>query len=463
MNYRYLDLSGSRQALNNHATLYQKFVQEELEKDSFSALREKFDVTSTVDGPLKDVPIAIKDNISLKGHIVGCASKYLENHRSHYTATALERLISTGCRIVGRANMDEFAMGSTTEYSAYEPCLNPWDTSRVPGGSSGGSAALVAAGIVPVSLGSDTGGSVRQPAAFCGVVGYKPSYGVLSRYGLVAFSSSLDQIGLFSHNVEDCAELMSYMSGKDLKDSTSLDIDLDWKLKDLDLSKKTIGVLPDTILSGLQKEIADSLAKTTDWFRSQGATVVTVDLPHFEMGIPVYYIVALAEASSNLSRYDGIRYGERAKVNNLSDIYLQSRQQNLGAEVKRRILLGTHVLSSGYYDAYYAKARKVQTLIKQDFDKAFSAIDIMLWPTTPTTAMKRGACSTPVEMYLSDVFTVCANLAALPAISLPTACDNKGLPIGMQLTAAFGQDNNLLSIASQFQKHYSFDIRPNIQ
>jgi aspartyl-tRNA(Asn)/glutamyl-tRNA(Gln) amidotransferase subunit A len=460
LTYRFLDLEGCRKALKEDSAAYLKFVNEALSEDKHQALREKLSVSTQATGALKDIPLIIKDNISLEGQIVGCASKYLENHRAHFTATVLERLLQQGCQVLGRSNMDEFAMGSSTEQSAYGPTLNPWNKKCVPGGSSGGSAALVAEGIVPVALGSDTGGSVRQPAAFCGVVGYKPSYGTLSRYGLVAFSSSLDQIGIFSHRVEDCAELMSYMAGHDERDSTSLKSEQSWDLSDVDVSKLKVGVLPDSLLKGLQPEIADSLEETKEWFRKEGAEIVTCEMPHFEMGVPVYYVVALAEASTNLSRYDGIRYGQRAEAKDLADIFLRSRQQNLGTEVKRRILMGTHVLSSGYYDAYYGKARIVQTLIKKDFDQAFSQMDVMLWPTTPTTAYELGEKNSPVEVYLSDIFTVCCNLAALPSISLPTALDNKGLPIGLQLTGAFGEDNKLLSVAAAFQKENRFEKRP---
>lgn len=472
MSYRFLDIKASLDALKNNPDEYLSFLDAELGKElsdeGFSSLREVFEAENQTNEPgrLSGLPIVIKDNISFRNHVAGCSSKYLDNHKAHYTSPVLEKLLNEGCRVVGRANMDEFAMGSSTENSAYGPSYNPWNKKHVPGGSSGGSAAVVAAGIVPAALGSDTGGSVRQPAAFCGVVGYKPSYGVLSRYGLVAFSSSLDQIGLFTRNVPDCAQLMASMAAHDARDSTSLSEaqqqKLSWQLKDVDISQLKIGVLPSKLLQGVQPEIAQSLSQTQKWFEAQGATAVECELPYFDKGVPVYYIVALAEASSNLSRYDGIRYGHRAETESLSDIFLKSRQQGIGEEVTRRILMGTHVLSSGYYDAYYAKARKVQTLIKQDFEKAFKDIDVMLWPTTPTTAFEFDSCASPVEMYLSDIFTVCVNLAGLPAISLPTGLDDKGLPIGMHLTCAFAEDNKLLSIAAAFEKHNAFDERPNL-
>ena len=407
-------------------------------------------------GPLDGLPIAIKDNICATGVRTTCASRILENFESPYDADVIERLRAAGAVLFGRANMDEFAMGSSNENSAFQLTRNPWDTTRVPGGSSGGSAAAVAASIVPLSLGSDTGGSVRLPGAFCGVVAIKPSYGRVSRYGLVAFASSLDQIGTFGRSVADAALALSVISGYDRRDSTSL------KRADQDLidpnpapytagevSGLRIGVyLPDG--GAVEPAVQASLERAVEYFRKAGARVSSVSSPLWEKAIPIYYILATAEASSNLSRYDGIRYGRRApKPRDLEQLYVRSRTDGFGSEVKRRILLGTFVLSSGYYDAYYKSAQKVRKMIQLEYRRIFRDYDLILQPTAPTTAFRLGEKSAdPVAMYQSDLLTVTANLAGIPAMSMPAGTDAEGLPIGLQLLGDFFHENTLLRAAA---------------
>ncbi len=420
--------------------------------------------------PLRGVVLAVKDNIALKDHQLTCASKILDGYKSLFTSTALQRLSDAGVVIIGKTNLDEFAMGSSTEHSAFGPSLNPFDNSRVPGGSSGGSAAAVAAGLATASLGSETGGSVRQPAAFCGLVGIKPTYGRISRYGLVAFGSSLDQIGVMARTTYECAKVFETMAGHDPLDNTSSPVPVPDCAGNLDRPLKGLRVgLPREYREGtIQPEVANSVERAAKVLKEMGATITECSLPHTKYAIPVYYILAPAEASSNLARYDGVRYGLRRgtppptppasggevapPLPPIEDIIRASRQAGFGAEVKRRIMLGTYVLSSGYYDAYYLKAQKVRRLIRQDFLNVFDDFDLLLTPTTPTTAFKFGEkTADPIAMYLSDIFTAPANLAGVPAISVPFGFDDKGLPIGIQLMAADFREDLLFQVAHQLE------------
>lgn len=397
-------------------------------------------------GLLAGVPIAIKDNICTDGIKTTCASKMLEDFIPPYNATVIEKILKEDAIIIGKTNMDEFAMGSSTENSAFFTTKNPWDLSCVPGGSSGGSAAAVAAGFVPVSLGSDTGGSIRQPASFCGVVGLKPTYGLVSRFGLIAFGSSLDQIGPFSRTVKDAALTLEVIQGVDEKDATSYKgkITPDY-LSTIDEGIKgmKIGVPKEFFKEGLNEEIKSSLLDSIEKFKSLGAEVSEISIPITEEGLSAYYIISSAEASSNLSRFDGIRYGYRPKeFTDVNDLMLKSRSEGFGKEVKRRIMLGTYALSSGYYDAYYNRSQKLKRKIKDEFKKAFDKYDIILSPTSPTPAFKIGEKSEdPLSMYLGDIYTVNVNLAGIPAISLPYSKTKKGLPIGIQLLGPhFGEE-----------------------
>lgn len=389
-------------------------------------------------GRLAGMVIAVKDVLSLKGYTLTCSSKILKNFEALYTATALQRLLDEDAIIIGKTNCDEFAMGSSNENSAYGNVLNPLDNTRVPGGSSGGSAAAVAADMCMVSLGTDTGGSIRQPAAFCGVTGLKPTYGRISRYGLTAFASSFDSIGPFAKNIHDAALVLEVMAGMDSNDSTSTTHSVDnysAELDNIDVSKLKIGFVSDLDETGLQAEIKDSMNKILEMLRAKGAEIISVELPNLQYSIQAYYILTTAEASSNLARYDGARYGVRAKDSAvLEDMYVNSRTEGFGAEVKRRIMLGTYVLSHGYYDAYYKKAQKVRRLIKEDFQRVFKEVDFIIAPTTPTTAFKLGEkTSDPLAMYLNDIYTTSSNLSGNPAISVPAGKDKSGLPIGMQI------------------------------
>ena len=375
------------------------------------------------------VPIAIKDNINVKGWEITCSSKILKGYISPYNATAIEKLLANGCSPFGRTNMDEFAMGSTTATSAYGKTLNPIDTSKVPGGSSGGSAAAVAGGIAIAALGSDTGGSIRQPAAFCGVVGMKPTYGRVSRFGLSAYSSSLDQIGPITQNVEDAKILYNIIAGYDKNDSTSADID--YSPIEFQDRKLKIAVI-DNYIDEASKEVKKAIWDVVEALEKEGHTIIHKELMNNKIDIATYYIVATAEASSNLSRYDGMRYGNRIEGKDLKDTYLKTRSQ-FGDEVKRRILLGTFVLSSGYYDAYYLKAQKVRHLIKEQYDKILEEADLILMPVTPTTAFEFGAKKDPLDIYLEDIYTVSVNLSGNPAISVPISKDSNNLPISLQL------------------------------
>ncbi len=415
---------------------------------------------------LKGLAIAVKDNICTKGMRTSCGSHILHNYRAQYDATAIKRLNDAGAIIVGKTNMDEFAMGSSNENSAFGPVKNPWDVTRVPGGSSGGSAVAVASGIVRAALGSETGGSVRQPASLCGIVGFKPTYGRISRYGLVAFASSLDNIGIFGQTSHDVAEILNVIAGRDYLDSTSADVPVpDYSAEIADgIEGKTIGVPRELLGAGIEDDVKERIDAAIENFRSLGTKIVDVELPHAKYGIAVYYIIATAEASSNLARFDGVRYGFRAEeADELRKMYLKTREEGFGAEVKRRIMLGTYVLSSGYYDAYYAKAQKVRALVKRDYQQAFEKCDAILTPTSPSVAFKIGERSDdPLAMYLSDIYTVSANLAGVPAISVPCGLSSEGLPIGVQLVGNFWSEDVLLNLAHTYETAYPLEARPKI-
>lgn len=400
-------------------------------------------------GKLAGMVIAIKDVLALKDKPMTCSSNILRNFISIYTATAVQKLIDEDAIIIGKTNCDEFAMGSSNENSAFGPVLNPHDNSRVSGGSSGGSAVAVAADLCDVSLGTDTGGSIRQPAAFCGILGLKPTYGRVSRYGLTAFASSFDTIGPFAKSIEDIALVLEVISGKDEKDSTSYDLPVPDFSKNLFTDKKfKIGIPNEYFGEGLDNEIKNAIEEQIEKLKSNGHQIFQISLPHTEYAIATYYILTTAEASSNLSRYEGAHYGFRAEQSsNLIEMYTESRSQGFGKEVKRRIMLGTYVLSAGYYDAYYRKAQKVRRLLKNDFIEAFKSVDIILTPTTPTVAFKIGEKSSdPLEMYLSDIYTTSANLAGIPGINIPIAKNKDGLPIGMQLMANQFEELKLLQL-----------------
>ncbi len=415
---------------------------------------------------LAGIPVAIKDNICVRGMQTSCGSRILGPYHPPYNATAIDRLLNAGAVVIGKTNCDEFAMGSSNENSAFGPVRNPWDTSRVPGGSSGGSAAAVAAGIVPVALGSDTGGSVRQPAALCGVIGMKPTYGRVSRYGLVAFGSSLDQIGVFARNATDAALVLQTIAGRDPHDATTADVAVPNYAEELsdDIKGTRIGVSRTLLGEGLDEEVRAAIESAIEAYKDLGAEIVDVDLPHAKYAIAVYYIIATAEASSNLARYDGVRYGFRAEeAPALRDMYRKTRDQGFGAEVKRRIMLGTYVLSAGYYDAYYLKAQKVRMLLRQDFANAFAKCDVLLTPTTPTPAFKFGEkVDDPLAMYLNDIYTVTANLAGVPGISVPCGLSAEGLPIGMQLLGPYWSEANLLRLTHAYQTAQPFSARPKV-
>ena len=412
-------------------------------------------------GPLDGIPIGIKDTLAVKDQPLRCASKMLENYVSPFDATCITKLREAGAVIWGRLNMDEFAMGSSTENSAYQTTCNPWNLETIPGGSSGGSAAAMAAGEAIATLGTDTGGSIRQPAALCGVVGMKPTYGLISRYGLVAFASSLDQVGPFARTVEDAALLMEAMLGKDPLDSTSIAPQGETNYAAALEEKKgpwKLGVPQEFFAEGIDPEVKAQIEKAIDWYKDQGCEIVDISLPHSELAVPVYYIVATAEASSNLARFDGVRYGHRSdEAKDAMSLFTKSRGEGFGDEVKRRIILGTYVLSSGYYDAYYLRAQKVRRRILGDFEKAFERVDAILTPTSPTAAFKRGErADNPLAMYLSDVYTISVNLAGLPAISIPSGFTESGLPIGLQVIGkAFGEAD-MFAIANAFEQGHDY-------
>ena len=414
-------------------------------------------------GVLEGIPVALKDNLCTLEGATTCASRILKEFRAPYEGTVVERLRRAGAIFIGKTNLDEFAMGSSTENSAFQITANPWDLTRVPGGSSGGSAAAVAADETVIALGSDTGGSIRQPAALCGVVGLKPTYGRVSRYGLVAFASSLDQIGPIAKDVEDIALLMSVMSGKDPRDSTSAEVPVPDFASALgrDLRGTKLGVPREYFGEGIDEGVRETVEKAIEQMKQCGAEIVQLSLPHTEYGIPVYYIVANAEASTNLARYDGVKYGFRAAdATDMMSMYEKTRRYGFGPEVKRRIMLGTYALSSGYYDAYYLKAQKVRSLFRKDFEDAFARCDALIVPTSPTPAFRIGEkTDDPLNMYLSDVFTISANLAGVPAISLPCGYSPEGLPIGLQIMAKPFDEPTVLRIASAYEQNRGFSLR----
>lgn len=401
---------------------------------------------------LAGVPVALKDNILVKGHISTGGSMILKDHRAAYNATVVERLLAAGAIIVGRTNMDDSAMGSSTESSAWQKTKNPWDTSKIPGGSSGGSCAAVAAGFVPVALGSDTGGSVRQPAAMCGIVGYKPTYGRVSRFGLMALSSSLDQISPFTHNIEDAALILEVIEGKDSQDATSVELEGSTiaELMMPSLEGVKVGVPKEYFIDGMDDDVRGAVEQAIATMKENGAEIVDISLPLLPYALPTYYIIQPAEASSNLARYDGMRYGTRAP-GTLEDSYLTARGEGFGPEVKRRIMLGTFILSAGYFDAYYKKALAVRAALKAQFDEAFKQVDAIAGPTSPMVAWNLGEkMEDPVTMYLADVFTVAANIVGIPAVSVPCGFAHN-LPVGLQLQAGNFQDAKLLSVAAAYQ------------
>jgi aspartyl-tRNA(Asn)/glutamyl-tRNA(Gln) amidotransferase subunit A len=407
-------------------------------------------------GPLAGLPVAVKDNICTRGVRTTCASRMLELFVPPYDAHVIERLKAADALLIGRTNLDEFAMGSSCENSAFQVTHNPWDLAHAPGGSSGGSAAAVAAGMAPLALGSDTGGSIRQPASFCGVVGLKPTYGRVSRYGLVAFASSLDQIGPFAHDVAGAAALLEVLAGYDPRDSTSVDRPVPRYTQSLEqpLAGLRIGVAREHFVEGLDPEVERAIRASIDVYKGLGAAVRDVSLPHSRLCVAVYYIVSSSEASSNLARYDGVHYGFRAaEFDDMIDMYAATRGAGFGDEVKRRIMLGTYALSSGYYDAYYLKALKVRRLIRNDFDAAFHDVDVLLSPVSPTPAFRIGELvDDPLAMYLMDIYTISANLAGLPAISVPCGRSSGGLPIGLQLLAPPFEEERLLRAARMYER-----------
>jgi aspartyl-tRNA(Asn)/glutamyl-tRNA(Gln) amidotransferase subunit A len=413
--------------------------------------------------PLTGIPIALKDNLCTTGVKTTCASKILEGFIPPYDATVVARLRAQGAVFVGKTNMDEFAMGSSTENSAFGVTRNPWDRTRIPGGSSGGSAAAVAADECAGALGSDTGGSIRQPAACCGITGLKPTYGRVSRYGLVAFASSLDQIGPLTKDVTDCALMMNAIAGHDPLDSTSADVACPDFTQGLERGVRglRVGVPKEYFIAGMDRSVEDAVKAAIGALEREGAIPVDVSLPHTEYAVAVYYLLATAEAGSNLARYDGVRYGHRAKAPaDLIDLYVRSRAEGFGPEVKRRIMLGTYALSSGYYDAYYAKAQRVRTLIKRDFDRAFERVDVIATPTAPTPAFRLGEkTQDPLQMYLSDIFTISVNLAGVPALSMPCGFSSEGLPIGLQLIGKPFDEETVLRAASTYEQATTWRTR----
>ncbi|MGN1227254.1 MAG: Asp-tRNA(Asn)/Glu-tRNA(Gln) amidotransferase subunit GatA [Christensenellales bacterium] len=405
-------------------------------------------------GRLAGVPILIKDNILYEGKIASCASRFLKDYKAQYSSTVVKKLLSEGAVIIGRANMDEFAMGSSTEKSYYGPTLNALDETRVPGGSSGGSASAVAGRLAPCALGTDTGGSVRQPSSYNGVVGIKPTYGKVSRYGVIAFASSLDQVGPITKNVKDNALLLEILAGDDCNDETTLKVDVPNYLSMIkgNIDGVRVGVCNQILALMREKE---HFSKLIEWFKSQGAVIEYVDIPDIELCLPVYYILAPAEATSNLGRFDGVKYSTRAEdAESVNEIYVKSRSQGFGEEVKRRIMLGNFVLSSGYFDAYYNKAKRLQQKIKREFAKAFEKCDVIITPTTFGEAFKLGEITDPVKMYMEDVFTISANIASIPAISIPCGKGANGMPLGMQILASENDEGKIYNVADYFENNY---------
>jgi aspartyl-tRNA(Asn)/glutamyl-tRNA(Gln) amidotransferase subunit A len=417
-------------------------------------------------GPLLGIPLAVKDVLTVEGMPCTCGSKILEGYLPPYTATVVKRLQEAGMVVVGKTNTDEFAMGSSTENSAYGVTHNPWDLSRVPGGSSGGSAAAVAAELVPAALGTDTGGSVRQPASFCGVTGLKPTYGRVSRYGLIAYGSSLDSCGAFGRSAADVAAVFSVMAGCDPLDATSQDVPVGKIALETgqNLRGVKIGVPKEYFIKGIQPEVEEKVREAVDILKKLGAEVREVSLPHTEYALPVYYLIAPAEASANLARYDGIRFGPRLNGENMWDVFFKTRGEKFGDEVTRRIMLGTYALSAGYYDAYYGQAQKVRTLIKRDFEQVFSEVDAIACPVAPTTAFPIGAHGDdPLAMYLEDVFSLPANLAGVPGLAFPVGFDGQGLPVGMQLMGRHFDEPTLFKLAHAYQQATDWHLkRPNL-
>lgn len=446
----YLDAIREKSSLNCYLETF-----DDLARTQAGLIQKKLEAGTA--GPLAGMVIAVKDVLTIEGQITSCASKILQNHRAVYHSTVVQRLLDADAILIGRTNMDEFAMGSSNENSAFGPVRHPMDPDRVPGGSSGGSAVAVAAGLAMASLGTDTGGSIRFPAALCGIVGLKPTYGRVSRFGLIAYASSFDQVGPFTHSVEDAALIMEVLAGHDPKDSTSAPVPVPDYTSGLNKPVGTlrVGIPEEYLAEGLNPEIKDRLMAVADRLKAAGATISTVKLPHTPYCIATYYILTTAEASSNLARYDGVRFTTRTeKPASLSAMYVKSRSEGFGPEVKRRIMLGTYVLSAGYYDAYYAKAQKVRRLIRQDFEKAFESVDVLLTPTTPGTAFKIGEKTTdPLEMYLSDIFTVSANLAGIPGVSVPAGLASDGLPIGVQLLGKHFDEATLLTTAKAIESN----------
>jgi aspartyl-tRNA(Asn)/glutamyl-tRNA(Gln) amidotransferase subunit A len=453
----YLDRISRAGDLNTFITVDQEYsLAQARESDE---RRAKGEVLSPLDG----IPIAHKDIFCTKGMLTSCGSRILENFISPYDAAVIERFNNSGAVILGKTNMDEFAMGSSGETSYHGVVRNPWDKERVPGGSSAGSAAALAAGLCPAATGTDTGGSIRQPAAFCGVTGFKPSYGRVSRYGMIAFASSLDQGGPFTRSVRDAALMMNVMAGFDSRDSTSVPqetVDFTAAL-DTDVKGLRIGVPKEFFGAGLDASIDKAVRDAIAIYEDMGAEIREVSLPNSELCVPCYYVIAPSEASSNLSRFDGVRFGHRAAAyGDLTDMYMRTRAEGFGAEVKRRIMIGTFALSAGYYDAYYNKALKLRRLITEDFDKAFAECDVLMGPTTPTTAFRIGdKTDDPIAMYLNDIFTISVNLAGLPGISIPAGFDPSGLPIGLQVIGRYFDDPRVLGAAHRFQEASDWHLR----
>ncbi len=457
--------SGKRSAVEALEATYKRIEAVDPQVGAFTSLTRDlaFETANEVDQKAKKgealpllagVPLAVKDNINVKGYPTTCSSKMLDGYVSPYDAMTTLKVKKNLLPIVGKTNLDEFAMGSSTENSALQITRNPWDLERVPGGSSGGSAAAVASGETLISLGSDTGGSVRQPAALCGLVGLKPTYGLVSRYGLVAFASSLDQVSPFARNVKDAAALLQVISGFDDRDSTSLNQPVPDYLATIDkpVEKLRIGVITELNGEGMQPEVAASFQNAIETFKKLGASITTLSIPSIQHTIAAYYIIATAEASSNLARFDGVRYGLRTEAETLNEMYSKTRAQGFGPEVKRRIMLGTFSLSSGYYDAYYGKAQKVRELLRREFAQAWQQVDVLICPTSPTTAFKIGEKSNdPVSMYLSDIATIPVNLVGIPAISIPCGFDNSKLPIGLQLMGPHLSEDTLFRVAQAFE------------
>jgi aspartyl-tRNA(Asn)/glutamyl-tRNA(Gln) amidotransferase subunit A len=412
--------------------------------------------------PLLGLPLAVKDVLCVDGVRATCGSKILEQFKPPFNATSVQKLIDAGVVVVGKTNTDEFAMGSSTENSAYGATHNPWNLERVPGGSSGGSAAAVAAKFIPAALGTDTGGSVRQPASFCGVTGIKPTYGRVSRYGLIAYGSSLDSAGVLARSAEDVETIFRLMAGVDERDATTIDIPVADAVcrEDVDISDLRIGVPKEYFIEGIQQEVEETVRGAIEIFRSLGAEVIDISLPHTEYALPVYYLIAPAEASANLARFDGVRYGLRTSNTDMMHMFAESRGAGFGPEVKRRIMLGTYALSTGYYDAYYGQAQKVRTLIKADFERVFSKVDAVAAPVAPTTAFKIGEHGDdPLAMYLEDVFTLPANLAGVPGLAFPAGFDRDGLPVGMQLMGRHFEEPTLFRLAHAFQQNTDWHLK----